>query len=128
MPGAARLFFRGVRVVLGPAMLAYERLSRPRPLVRDPERQRAVQRDCAGLALYQFPTCPFCIRVRKELHRLALPVELRDARNDAGHRAELAREGGQVKVPCLRVAENDGVRWIYESDEVIGYLRAQFAP
>ncbi|MDX1593162.1 MAG: glutaredoxin, partial [Gammaproteobacteria bacterium] len=77
-----RTFFRGVRAVLGPPLLLWEAASRPRPVSRPPEAQAEVERRSRGLALYQFATCPFCIKVRKEIHRLALPVELRDARND----------------------------------------------
>lgn len=122
-----RIFFRGVRLVLGPFMLLWERLSAPAGMERPQEAQAEVERQCRDLALYQFPTCPFCIRTRQELRRLALPVELRDARNDAVHRATLEREGGRWKVPCLRIVEDGAVRWLYESDAVIGYLRQRFA-
>ena len=122
-----RTFFRGVRLVLGPFMLLWEAASRPEPIRRPPEAQAEVDRACGDLALYQFPTCPFCIKVRKEMHRLALPIELRDARNDPDHRAALEAGGGRIKVPCLRVPEGDAERWIYESDAVIDYLRARFA-
>lgn len=122
-----RTFFRGVRLVLGPFMLLWERLSRPAGMVRPPEAQAEVERQCRDLALYQFPTCPFCIKTRRELRRLSLPIELRDARNDAVHRATLEREGGQWKVPCLRIVEDGVVRWLYESDAVIAYLYRRFA-
>lgn len=122
-----RTFFRGVRLVLGPFMLLWERLSTPRGIERTPEAQAEVARQCRDLALYQFPTCPFCIRTRQEIARLSLPIELRDARNDAAHRATLEREGGRWQVPCLRVAEGAATRWIYESDAVIAYLRGRFA-
>ena len=61
------------------------------------------------------------------MHRLALPIELRDARNDPAHRAALEAGGGRVKVPCLRVPEGEGARWIYESDAILAYLRERFA-
>ena len=122
-----RTFFRGVRLVLGPFMLLWEAVSRPEPVQRTPEAQTLVERACGELALYQFPTCPFCIKVRKEMHRLALPIELRDARDDPDHRAALEQGGGRVKVPCLRVPEAEAVRWIYESDAIIDYLRGRFA-
>lgn len=122
-----RTFFRGVRLVLGPFMLLWEALTRPRGIERPPEAQAEVDRQCRDLALYQFPTCPFCIKTRKELARLSLPIELRDARNDADHRATLERDGGRIKVPCLRVTEGEGEQWLYESETVIGYLRERFA-
>ena len=122
-----RTFFRGVRFVLGPFMLLWEAVSRPRPIQRSAQDQAEVDRACGEFALYQFPTCPFCIKVRKEMHRLVLPIERRDARNDPDHRAALEAGGGRVKVPCLRVPEGEGARWIYESDAIIAYLRGRFA-
>ena len=122
-----RTFFRGVRLVLGPFMLLWEAVSRPRAIERAPAAQAGVDHACRELALYQFPTCPFCIKVRKEMHRLALPIALRDARNDADARAALEAGGGRVKVPCLHVSEGADARWIYESDEIIDFLRQRFA-
>ncbi len=122
-----RTFFRGVRLVLGPFMLLWEAVSRPSAVERTAEAQARVEQACRELALYQFRTCPFCIKVRKEMHRLALPIALRDARDDPAHRAALEQGGGRIKVPCLRVPEGDAVRWIYESDAIIGYLRGRFA-
>jgi len=123
-----RTFFRGVRLILGPLMLLWEALTTPKGVERTPEAQAEVDRQCRDLALYQFPTCPFCIKTRKELARLSLSIELRDARNDADHRATLEREGGRIKVPCLRVTgDEQDEQWLYESEAVIGYLREHFA-
>jgi len=122
-----RTFFRGVRLVLGPFMLLWEALTRPRGVERTPEAQAEIDRQCRDLALYQFPTCPFCIKARKELARQSLPIELRNARNEGEHRAALLAGGGRIKVPCLRVTEAGGERWLYESEAVIGYLREHFS-
>ncbi len=41
--------------------------------------------------------------------------------------AELIAGGGKLKVPCLRVGNEDGqTQWIYESGEIIGYLENSF--
>jgi glutathione S-transferase len=79
------------------------------------------------MALYQYFACPFCIKTRRALHRLNLPLELRDAQHDREHRATLAREGGRIQVPCLRVDSADGTRWLYESDDIIRYLEDRFS-
>ena len=122
-----RLFFRLVRAILGPFVLLWERLTAPRGIQRPPEKQAEVDEACRHLALYQFRTCPFCIRVRQTMRRLSLPVELRDARNDDRYRQELLEGGGEVKVPCLRISEADGtVRWMYESDDIIAWLERHF--
>ena len=86
-----RLFFRTLRVLLGPFMLLWERLSRPKAMARAPAQQQAVDQQCRTLVLYQFQTCPFCIKVRQEMHRLALPIERRDAQHNASHRGELVQ-------------------------------------
>ena len=66
-----RTFFRGLRLVLAPVVLIAEKLSTPKAAVeRTPEQQAEVDRACESLALYQFRTCPFCVKVRKEIARL----------------------------------------------------------
>ncbi len=37
------------------------------------------------------------------MKRQSVNIELRDAKNDPTHRAELEQGGGRVKVPCLRI-------------------------
>jgi glutaredoxin len=124
-----RYFFRFVRLVLTPVILLMEKLTTPKPMSRSAEDQAAVDSACKDLALYQFQACPFCVKVRKEIARLGLNVELRDARNDERHRADLDNGGGRIKVPCLRVTHSDGQdKWIYESDEINQWLRARFDP
>jgi glutaredoxin len=128
MKDLVRLFFRTLRVVLGPFMLLWEWLSRPRGIVRQPDAQADVDAQCRGLALYEFQTCPFCIKVRQEMRRLALPIERRDAQHTGRHREELLAGGGRAMVPCLRIAAADGqVEWLYESSAIIDYLRRRFA-
>lgn len=123
-----RSFFKTLRLVLGPVVLLRERLTRPTGLVRAPAAQALVDQQCQSLALYQYATCPFCAKVRQEMHSLSLPIEKRDAQHDIKNREELTRQGGQTKVPCLKITEPQGSRWLYESGEIIGYLRGQFAP
>ena len=122
-----RLFFRGVRAVLGPFMLLSEKLSRPKAVERSAEEQAEVDAATRKLALYQYRTCPFCIKVRRTLRALSLNIELRDAQHDAQHRKTLENEGGKVQVPCLRIEEDDGsVTWLYESDSINQYLQTRF--
>lgn len=129
MKTVVRWFFRTVRVIMAPIMIAADRLTRPKGIVRPPAEQARVEAAVAGLALYHFPSCPFCIKTRREMARLSLPIELRDAQHDPQRRQELLEGGGEVKVPCLRIEEPDGsVRWMYESDDIISYLRSRFAP
>ena len=89
MKTVIRTFFRTLRVVLGPVMLLKERLTQPAGLQRVASEQAAVDQQCQSLALYQFSTCPFCIKVRQEMRRLSLPIEKRDAQHHADNRHEL---------------------------------------
>ncbi len=122
-----RTFFKTLRLVLGPVLLVQEKLTAPKGLVRTPEAQHAVDQQLRRLALYQFKTCPFCIKVRQEMRRLSLDIELRDAQNDEAHRAALIAGGGKAMVPCLHIEEADGqCRWMYESGDITAYLRERF--
>ncbi len=127
MRSVIRTFFRGVRLVMTPFMLASEKLSTPRGIERTPDEQARVDEACRGLALYQFRSCPFCIKVRKEIARLNLDIETRDAQHDERHKAELMNGGGKVKVPCLRIERDDGqTEWLYESSDINRWLATRF--
>jgi glutaredoxin len=129
MKTVVRTFFKGLRVVLGPVMLFKERISKPKGLVREPSAQAVVNLQCQNLALYQFQTCPFCIKVRQEMRRLSLPIEHRDAQHDTAHRTALLHGGGAIKVPCLKISDGTGKsQWLYDSAAIIAYLRARFEP
>ena len=128
MKTVIRTFFRTLRVVLGPVMLLKERLTQPTGVQRAPAAQAAVDQQCQSLALYQFSTCPFCIKVRQEMRRLSLPIEKRDAQHHAANRNELLQGSGATKVPCLKITEADGqTRWLQDSTEIMAYLRERFS-
>ncbi|MDN7133756.1 glutaredoxin [Halomonas sp. MC140] len=123
-----RYFFRGLRVVLAPVMILSEKLTTPTSIERTPEDQARVDQACQNLALYQFRTCPFCIKVRKEIARLGLNIELRDTQLDPTHKQALLEGGGQSKVPCLKITHGDGrEEWMYESDTINSWLHQQFS-
>ncbi|MCH1918667.1 glutathione S-transferase N-terminal domain-containing protein [Shewanella sp. A3A] len=123
-----RLFFKLLRRILMPFMLIYAELSKPKPIQRDASEQAKVDEQCRELTLYQYSTCPFCIKVKKEIHRLALPIELANVLKDQQARSELEQQGGKVQVPCLKiVAENGTTQWLYESDAIKHYLQQRFA-
>ena len=110
-------------------MLLSEKLSTPKGVTRSAEQQASVDEASKNLALYQFKACPFCIKVRKEIARLGLIIETRDAQHDPQHRAALEAGGGQVKVPCLKICQEDGSeQWLYESDDIKAWLQERFEP
>lgn len=123
-----RTFFRTLRIVLGPFMRVWEFVTRPKGVVRPPAVQQAVNQQCQSLVLYQFTTCPFCIKVRQEMRRLSLPIERRDAQHHQQNRGDLLQGAGEVKVPCLKITEADGQsQWLFESGAIISYLNQRFA-
>ena len=128
MKTVIRTFFRTLRTVLGPVMLLKERLTQPTGVVREAAAQASVDQQCQSLALYQFSTCPFCIKVRQEMRRLSLPIEKRDAQHHTANRDALLQGTGATQVPCLRITEADGqTRWLQDSTEIMAYLRERFS-
>ena len=124
-----RALFKTLRIVLGPFMLLGEFLGRPKGLVRPPAEQAAVAKQCQDIVLYQYKTCPFCIKVRQEMRRLSLQIEQLDAQQPGEIREALVRGGGKAKVPCLKITDQAGnVQWLYESGAIISYLRGRFLP
>jgi len=122
-----RLFFRTLRVLLTPFLLLGYWLTRPRGIVRPAAEQAAVDARTRNLALYHFPTCPFCLKTRRTMQRLSLNIELRDAQHDETHRAALIAGGGKPQVPCLLITDDSGKQtWLYESDAINTWLNREF--
>ena len=129
MKWVIRLFFRTLRRIIGPFLLLGEKLTTPKGIQRAPEEQQRVDADTRGMTLYQYKTCPFCIKVRRQTKRLSLNIETRDTQHDINSQKELLKYGGQLQVPCLKIEEHDGqTTWLYESDKIVHYLQQHFNP
>ncbi|MFB6355345.1 MAG: glutathione S-transferase N-terminal domain-containing protein [bacterium] len=115
-----------IRYVLGNIITFFDRITRPTPMSRDPEEQEIVDEQLNKMSLYQFEMCPFCVKVRRALHELNLDIEFRDARNNEKHRTDLKQGGGKIQVPCLRIDHEEETEWMYESDDIIAFLRDKF--
>lgn len=127
MKTVIRLFFRTLRRIIGPIMLFVDWLTTPKGIQRPAREQEKIDQNTQNMALYQFKTCPFCIKVRRHTKRLSLNIETRDAQHDPTSRTQLLTGGGVLKVPCLKVTNEAGEdRWMYESDDIIHYLNSQF--
>ena len=123
-----RTFFKILRIILGPVMLLKEKLTRPQGIVRPAAAQQSTDLQCQALTLYHYKTCPFCMKVRQEMARLSLNIQRIDAQPPGADRDELTREGGQTKVPCLKITDAAGKsQWLYDSDKIVSYLRGRFA-
>lgn len=90
-------------LVLRSRHFAIEFCFSPRGVKRSQEEQSQVNEQAKTHTLYQFEACPFCVKVRRAMKRQSVQFELRDAKNNEQHRAELEAGGGRVKVPCLRI-------------------------
>jgi glutaredoxin len=122
-----RLFFRTLRLILTPFMLLGYWLTRPKGIVRPGAAQQAVDVRTRDLALYHYPTCPFCLKTRRTIERLSLNIELRNAQHDGTHRQTLIAGGGKPQVPCLLITDPQGKQtWLYESDAINAYLNREF--
>lgn len=120
--------FKPVRWILAQIIIFIDWITRPKPVQRAAGVQKEVDKQTEKMALYQFQQCPFCVRTRRQIHRLHLNIEIRDARNDPQWNSELINEGGKYQVPCLKVITDDGtVEWIYESKSINQYLDDKFS-
>ncbi|MDO5667953.1 MAG: glutaredoxin [Alcaligenaceae bacterium] len=122
------MLVNALRNGLGCIVATVDQLTRPAKMERSPDAQAEVNTRTAKMTLYQFHGCPFCIKVRRTMHKLNLPIQTRDVNKDAAAEQELISGGGKRTVPCLRIEHEDGtVQWMYESSDIINYLESNFA-
>ncbi|WLG94492.1 glutathione S-transferase N-terminal domain-containing protein [Pseudomonas sp. FP198] len=121
------MIVKALRVGLGQLIIFIDFITRPGKKKRSVEAQAQVDQAARSLTLYQFHACPFCVKTRRALHRLNVPVALRDAKNNEQDRQTLLEQGGRIKVPCLRIEENGETTWMYESKAIIDYLDKRFS-
>ena len=93
--------------------------------LRSEEEQKCVDKATDSLSLYEFYACPFCLKTRRVFKRLGLNIETRNAQKGP-YRAELLAQGGVIKVPCLRIDNDNETIWMYESSDIIAYLEQRF--
>jgi glutaredoxin len=116
-----------IRLILGKLILFFNWIFTPKSIQRDPEQQASIDSQTALLTLYQYEACPFCVKVRRAMKRHGLNIEVRDVKRSESAKSELLAGGGDLKVPCLRIGEDErGIQWMYESQDIIGYLEGRF--
>tara|TARA_R110001592_G_scaffold363396_2_gene687612 strand:- start:26124 stop:26525 length:402 start_codon:yes stop_codon:yes gene_type:complete len=116
-----------IRLILGRLILLYNWLFTPKGIKRAPQLQESIDQQTAFLQLYQYEACPFCVKVRRAIKRQSLNIANRDVKRSNTARAELLAGGGNLKVPCLRIQDGErGYQWLYESNDIIGYLETRF--
>ena len=73
--------------------------------------------------LYHFPSCPYCALVRDFLLDEGIDIEMRNIHADPQALHDLRTGGGSTTVPCLRIRRDGQEEWMYESLDIIEYLR-----
>lgn len=112
---------------LGQLIIFIDFITRPAKMKRSQEQQVLVEKKATELALYQFRACPFCVKTRRTMHKLNLPITLKDAKNNTDDRRFLLEQGGKIQVPCLRITSSGKEEWLYDSKKINQYLVDNFA-
>ncbi len=73
--------------------------------------------------LYHFTGCIYCLRVEMALARFGLSIEKRNIYQSPEYYQELQNGGGKTTVPCLKIEKDNKIRWMYESGDIIKYLK-----
>ena len=119
-----------IRNLLGGIIAFFDLITRGSKLKRVKEEQEKVEKELQNLTLYQFFACPFCIKTRRAMYKMNLPILKRSASKGSPYREELLLGGGKIQTPCLRIETktegNSEVKWLYESSEIISYLEQRF--
>lgn len=81
-----------------------------------------------NLALYHFDGCMYCWAVKRQMKRLNIDFELRNIHKSDTHLKALVTNGGKQTVPCLLInKEQKKPQWMYESADIIRYLRDNYS-
>ena len=116
-----------IRWVLGRVIIFLDVLFSPKPLNRSKSLQSNIDKVTKNYKLYQYYACPFCVKVRRFMRKNNLKINLKDAKNNKTFKSELLNEGGKHKVPCLKIVKKySKTIWLYESTEIIKFLKKEF--
>jgi len=119
---------KSVRWIVGRILLILNWVTFPSKGKRSEDELKKITDELSAYTLYEFKSCPFCIRVRRKLQKLNLSVNIKDAKVEGPDREDLLKGGGRVKVPCLRIKQGDtGLdQWMYESKTIMAFLEEKF--
>jgi len=115
-----------IRWILGRIIIFLDMIFSPKSIIRETKQQNHINKITKSYQLYQYNACPFCVKVRRFFKKKSLNINLIDAKQE-NHKKYLIKNGGKLKVPCLKVElGNKQNKWIYESDEIIEFLSKEF--
>ncbi len=75
-------------------------------------------------SLYYYDACPFCQLVLRSLPAVNVQVELRNTLTNPDNRTALIQGGGRSTVPCLLIEQDGKQQWMYESRDIVAYLKS----
>ena len=113
-----------IRYVLGKIILFLDAVFSPKVMIsRTRNDQSTLNEKTKNWRMYQLQTCPFCVKVRRQMKRYAIEIPFKDVGNDPQAQKELMEGGKQDQVPCLRYLDSEGnVQWMYESSAINEFL------
>jgi len=117
------MLFTIARKFIGNIIIAIDKVTSPKGPTRSAQQQAQLDEKTNNLVLYEMLACPFCVKVRREVKRLGLNIHRRDVKRNQNDMHDLLNGGGKFQVPCLRIDRQNDVTWLYESDDIINYLR-----
>lgn len=110
----------------GKALDIVDRLLPVRPQPLSPEQRNLLERESRRMHLYYCRSCPSSIAIKRHCERIGLRVVEKDVVRVNAYRNELLNGGGEPRVPCLRVQDEQGDRWLYSPDAIRSYLKNRF--
>jgi len=122
-----KLILKITRLLIGNLIIIANTCLPPQQIKRSKEDQAKADQRAKQLQLYQFHLCPFCVKVRRQINALNIKIDLKNVNKDTNLENELIQLGGKRKVPCLRVEENNSIKWLYESSDINTFLRKRFS-
>jgi len=115
-----------IRWILGSLILLLNWIFSPKSIIRDSALQEKIDQKFSGLTLFHYPACPFCVKVRRVIKKHNLSIKLVDPRGCNDKMQELMQGGGKLKVPCLKIQNDDmDISWMYESSSIISFLESR---
>ena len=75
-------------------------------------------------ALYYYDSCPFCQRVLMAMQSLNVNVEKRNVMKNPEFRQQQIDATKRTTVPCLLINYGDHEEWMFESGDIVRYLKS----
>jgi glutathione S-transferase len=88
-------------------------------------KRSAAKRPLPGHTLYHFYLSPFSKKARYAVYEHGFDIPFKDVLTDPVAWQELVKQGGKDQSPCLRIDGPQGSKWMYESEDIVSYLKSK---